>query len=146
MVLDVVMPSLWRLTVVLSLAALIGAGNAALNPNRPSWAEDVLQEGEIRLATVLNNRGAVLWLDARSGADFAAAHISNALSLNEDDWNELLPEVLNAWSPGQMVVVYCSSQKCHASHGVAERLRREAGVGNVFVLKGGWEAWQAAQN
>ncbi|MBC2603040.1 rhodanese-like domain-containing protein [Puniceicoccus vermicola] len=34
---------------------------------------------------------------------------------------------------------------CQASHGVAKRLSGEAGFEEVYVLKGGWEAWQAAQ-
>jgi rhodanese-related sulfurtransferase len=61
--------------------------------------------------------------------------------LNEDRWNELLPRMLETWSPDKRVVVYCNSKSCGASREVARRLRTQAGLTNVFVLKGGWEAW-----
>jgi rhodanese-related sulfurtransferase len=64
-----------------------------------------------------------------------------ALSLNEDRWNELLPQFLAVWSPGKKIVVYCSSLSCNASREVARRLRKEAQIPDVFVLEGGWEAW-----
>ena len=83
-----------------------------------------------------------MWLDARPGGEFAAGHIPGAKLLNAEGWDSLLPEVLNAWTPGQNVIVYCSKQSCDASHEVARRLREEANLKNVFVLEGGWEAWQ----
>jgi rhodanese-related sulfurtransferase len=52
--------------------------------------------------------------------------------------------MLAAWSPENRTVVYCSSQSCAASHEVARRLREEAGLDNVYVLHGGWEAWLEA--
>jgi len=52
--------------------------------------------------------------------------------------------MLNAWSPDKRVVVYCSSQSCAASHEVVRRLREEAELKNVFVLRGGWETWLEA--
>ena len=61
--------------------------------------------------------------------------------MNEDRWNELLPQVLAVWSPEKKIVVYCSSLSCNASREVARRLRKEAQLPNVFVLKGGWEEW-----
>jgi rhodanese-related sulfurtransferase len=69
--------------------------------------------------------------------------VPGAIQLNEDRWNELLPQMLQAWSPGKKVIVYCSSQACGASREVAHRLRNEAGLTNVVVLEGGWEAWLA---
>ena len=85
---------------------------------------------------------AALWIDARAEEQFAGGHVPGAMLLNEDDWNTLLPKVLAVWSPGRKLVVYCSRQTCNASHEVAERLRNEAGLKNVFVLQGGWEEWQ----
>jgi rhodanese-related sulfurtransferase len=84
----------------------------------------------------------VLWLDARADEQFAADHIPGALQLNEDHWDDSLHQVLGVWSPEKKVVVYCSRLTCHASHEVAERLRKEAGLTNVYVLDGGWEEWQ----
>jgi rhodanese-related sulfurtransferase len=85
--------------------------------------------------------GNVIWVDARPDEEFARDHVSGALSLNEDRWNELLPQFLAVWSPGKKVVVYCSSLSCNTSREVARRLRKEAQLTDVFVLEGGWEAW-----
>src|SRR4029450_8726922 len=82
-----------------------------------------------------------IWIDARPDDEFARDHVPGAISLNEDHWNELLPQFLAAWSPGKKVVVYCSAQSCDLAREVAERLRKEAQLPDVFVLAGGWEAW-----
>ena len=86
--------------------------------------------------------GNVIWVDARPAEEFERDHVPTAVLLNEDRWNELLPPMLTVWSPEKRVVVYCSSQSCGASREVARRLRAEAGLKNVFVLEGGWEAWK----
>jgi rhodanese-related sulfurtransferase len=83
----------------------------------------------------------VLWIDARSEADYGRGHIPGAVLLNEDSWEKLLPAVLSAWQPDDLVIVYCDSGRCDASHKVAQRLTREAGIDGVKVLKGGWQAW-----
>jgi len=85
--------------------------------------------------------GNVIWVDARPDDEFARDHVPGALSLNEDRWNELLPQFLTAWSPGKKIVVYCSAQSCDLAREVAERLRKEAQVPDAFVLEGGWEGW-----
>ncbi len=82
-----------------------------------------------------------MWADARPDEQFEREHIPDAIALNEDRWNELLPRMLADWSPGKRVVVYCSSRSCAASHEVARRLRDEAKLTDVFVLHGGWEKW-----
>ncbi|MBI4025525.1 MAG: rhodanese-like domain-containing protein [Verrucomicrobia bacterium] len=84
---------------------------------------------------------AVLWVDARSAKEFEQGHIPGAMRLNEDAWEELLAPFLEAWSAPRPVVVYCGDQPCEASRHVAGRLR-DAGIKPVYVLKGGWDAWQ----
>ncbi len=86
----------------------------------------------------------LIWVDARPDAEFAAGHIPNAFSLNEDRWNELLPQFLQQWAPGRKVVVYCSSQSCNLSRAVAHRLRTEVQIPDVYILQGGWEEWLKA--
>lgn len=82
-----------------------------------------------------------IWVDARSDEEFARDHVPGAASLNEDRWNELLPQFLERWSPEKRVIVYCSAESCNAAREVAKRLRDEAQLKNVFVLQGGWEEW-----
>jgi rhodanese-related sulfurtransferase len=110
-----------------------------------SWNAPAVAEGEVELAEAQSWGAAVLWVDARPDAQFAAGHVPDARQLNEDRWNELLPQFLSGWSPDKRVIVYCSSQSCAASHEVARRLREEAQLSDVYVLHGGWEAYAAAQ-
>ena len=104
--------------------------------------EEPLQEGEIRLATVQMWGDKVLWVDARTQQKFDESHIPGAVLLNEDDWDTQVPLFLNEWEPENAVVVYCDSATCDASHSVRKRLTEELQIPNVYVLKGGWSAWQ----
>jgi rhodanese-related sulfurtransferase len=87
----------------------------------------------------------VLWVDARSREAYEAEHIPESVLLNVFEWEDLAAPFLDAWNPDVPIVVYCDSGSCDASTRIAERLRREMGIGNVFVLKGGWEAWKKAK-
>ena len=134
--------SLVRQVLILAALALApGMGGAVYFRHKISWRSAILPS---ELATVDQARawgGNVIWVDARPDDEFASDHVPGAISLNEDRWNELLPEFLAAWSPGKKIVVYCSSLSCNASREVARRLRKEAQLPDVFVLEGGWEAW-----
>ena len=133
-----------RQALVLALLALLPAGiSAFLHPKRPDFANRT-REGEITVAVALRNPADYLWIDARPVAEHEAGHVPDSLPLNEDAWVSLLPAVLQAWPVGKPAIVYCDSRRCEASHDVARRLR-EFNLAPVFVLKGGWEAWQAAQ-
>jgi len=125
------------LMVLAMLPALLGAW---LHPRRPSWQSD-----EITVTGAQALGAKAIWVDARPSAEFEKAHVPGAISLNEDAWSELLPPLLDVWSPEKTVVVYCSSLSCHTSREVANRLKDEAGLSPVFVLQGGWEAWKQVQ-
>ena len=113
-----------------------------IHPRRPAWNVDTLAAGEVSLAQVRNWRTAPLWIDARPRVDYEADHIPGALLLNEDEWDGLMAGVLAKWHPPVRIVVYCDSRECQASTHVAERLREDFRMSNVFVLHGGWSAWQ----
>ncbi len=85
----------------------------------------------------------VLWVDARPRAEFEQGHIAGAVLLNEDEWNGLVAQFLNAWDPDKPIVVYCEGGRCQASKSVASRLLTELQLENVHVLKGGWKSWRA---
>ena len=125
----------------LALAPTLGA--MLLHPKQPGWDPNTLLEGEILLSAAVALGQEVLWIDARSSQEYEKRHISHAVLLNEDQWDQLLGDALDHWRPGQPVVVYCDSRFCKASLGVARRLREE-GVNPVYVLKGGWETWEAS--
>lgn len=101
-----------------------------------------LAKGEVTRATVEAWNKPVQWVDARPRAKFDAGHAPGAVLLNEDEWNALVPAFLDAWDPERPIVVYCDGGACDASHAVAKRLREELQLANVWILKGGWDAWQ----
>jgi rhodanese-related sulfurtransferase len=131
--------------VLLALAMVPGIGQAVYYRDRVSWNAPAIAPDEVTLEQAQSWGDTVLWVDARPTEQFEREHIPAALSLNEDSWDELLPQMLAQWSPENHVVVYCSSQSCAASHDVARRLREEAGLKNVYVLHGGWEGWLGAK-
>ena len=127
--------------IIIALACLPAIGEGFYFRDKVSW-QSAIPASE--LVTVEQARGwgdTAIWVDARPDDEFAADHVAGAFSLNEDRWNELLPQFLPNWSPGKKVVVYCSAQSCNAARDVAKRLRDDAQLKDVFVLQGGWEEW-----
>ncbi len=128
-----------QLAAVLGLALLPALVSGAI---QLQWnAQPPVSRDEVTLATVQHWGGHVLWVDARSRAKYARAHIPDAILLNEDEWNDLVHTFLDAWDPDVPVVVYCDGGSCDASHAIAERLRTDFKIEKVYVLKGGWDAW-----
>jgi rhodanese-related sulfurtransferase len=138
----VVKSSLVHQALILATIALVpGFGEAIYFRDKISWRSPVPASEMVTVAQARAWGDNAIWVDARPNAEFASDHVPGAVSLNEDRWNELLPQVLAVWSPEKKVVVYCSSLSCNASREVARRLRKEAQLPNVFVLEGGWEEW-----
>jgi rhodanese-related sulfurtransferase len=134
-----------RQAIVILFAALIPALlTAAFHPRQPGLSEEAGLPKEERLETVLGWGKTVLWLDARSAKEYEAEHLPGAILLNLEGWDALFPSFLEQWEPDEKVVVYCSSTACQLSHEVAQRLK-QSGISQVFVLKGGWEAWKSKQ-
>lgn len=126
---------------LLVLAFLPGIGQAVYFRDRVSWKSPVAASEMVTVTQARAWGDHVIWVDARPDEDFNKDHVPGAVSLNEDRWNELLPQFLTTWSPEKKVVVYCSTQSCNLAMEVARRLRKEAQLQNVFVLQGGWEEW-----
>jgi rhodanese-related sulfurtransferase len=110
-----------------------GAGEYGNNPS--------VTEISASDALLLSKDQHVLWIDARDRRAFDEGHIAGAVSLPEDEWENSLPALIKAWEPGFPVVVYCSGLRCDASRSVAGRLVHEFTMKNIFILKGGWDAW-----
>ena len=127
--------------VLIALAFLPGIGQAVYFREKVSWHSPIPASEMVTLTQARAWGENAIWVDARPDEEFQRDHVRGAILLNEDRWNELLPLLLEKWSPEKRVVVYCSSQSCSASREVARRLRHEAQLKNVFVLQGGWEEW-----
>lgn len=83
-----------------------------------------------------------IWIDARSAVRYREGHIPGALPLTLTDWETQLAAVVEAWTPEQAIVVYCGGVGCDDSSRVAERLRRDLGAEDVWVLEGGIDGWR----
>ena len=129
--------------LLLGLALLPAAGEALYFRDKISWESRVAESDMISVDLARSWGANALWVDARPEADFERDHVPDAILLNEDRWDELLPQFLQQqWSPEKKIVVYCSSQSCNLAGDVARRLREEAKLPNeIRVLKGGWEEW-----
>jgi rhodanese-related sulfurtransferase len=127
--------------LLLVLACLPAVGEAIYFRGRISWQSPIPASELVTVGQARAWGDSAVWVDARPDDEFARDHVRGAFSLNEDHWNELLAQFLPNWSPDKKVVVYCSAQSCNAARDVAKRLRDEAQLQNVCVLKGGWEEW-----
>ena len=133
-------PSVWRSAgaqiVFLLGLALVAAwidGRARPNSHLAPPREITLEE------TSAFAREKILWIDARPASAFAEKHFPDAVWLAEESWEEGLPKFVEVWTPGQPIVVYCSSTQCGSSRSVAWRLVREFNANRVHYLKGGWD-------
>ena len=134
-----------EILILIGLAFLPGLGQAIYFREKVSWQGPVPASESVSLAQARSWGSDAIWVDARPDEQFAGEHVPGAIQLNEDRWNELLPQMLAAYSPEKKVVVYCSSKSCNLALEVARRLRQEAQLKNVFVLEGGWEEWLKAR-
>lgn len=131
-----------QILLLVGLAFLPAIGEALYFRHTTPWNSRPVDSAPVTVTQAEGWGNQVLWVDARPDTQFARGHIEGAMQLNEDRFDELLRQFLSAWSPERKVVVYCSQLSCNASHEVAERLRKEANLKNIYVLQGGWEEWQ----
>ena len=127
--------------LLIALAFMPAIGEAIYFRNKVPWQSPIPASELVTVDQARSWGDSVIWVDARPDNEFERDHIPGAILLNEDRWNELLPQFLAQWSPEKKVIVYCSAQSCNASREVAKRLREEAQLKDVFVLDGGWEEW-----
>jgi rhodanese-related sulfurtransferase len=127
----------WRVILGLLLIPLVPAlVSAWVNPPRSLAA----REGETSVV-VAQGWPEVLWVDARAEAAYAQEHVPGAINLSPPSWDAQVGAVIAAWRPERQIVVYCDGHGCQASRDVAQRLRAEMGLTEVYVLTGGWDAW-----
>ena len=92
-------------------------------------------------------RGAVLWVDARSRAEWRRDGVPGSLLFNinpAEDMNQMEAAAAQRISEAARVVVYCASDSCGVSSQVAARIRAMGLGPEVYVLHGGWRALRAA--
>jgi len=123
----------------LALVALfLASGAMLLWPEISRLAGGPAQVGTLG-ATRLMNQGTTLILDIREGDDFAAGHLPRARHIHLTQLPKRVDEI--GKFKDKTVIVTCRTGAKAAS---ASRLLRQAGFKNVFELRGGVSAWQAA--
>jgi len=89
----------------------------------------------------LYNTG-VIFIDARDESDFLAGHITNAINIPFDDYDNHMQK-LKQLSKKKPMVIYCAGTDCDLSHLLANLLF-EQGFKQVYVFFGGWIEWTNA--
>jgi len=129
-----IVQALRQIAALLGLALLPAfvSGAIQLQPHRAERAEPITP------AEILASAQEFVWVDTCTQADFDAGHASGATRLTVEDWDPLIPPILDAWHPDKMLIVYGP-----AGEEVAARLRKDLQVKNVRALKGDWQRWKA---
>jgi rhodanese-related sulfurtransferase len=102
--------------------------------------ETALEPGKVRAKEAKEWAVDKVWVDARSRTKFERRKVPGAVLLNSEEWDELVPKFLDAWSPDKAVIVY-GDREGDAAASIAHRLREELKIGNVWVLHGGFDEW-----
>lgn len=133
------MPALIKeLCLIITLTA-VGVAYSLISGQAPApWVVAELEAGEIRFedATTIEP----IWVDARPESDYNEAHIEGAISLNENNWDDALFNLMGLWLEApRPIVVYCASESCGTSKRIAERLRADLADAEIYSLFGGWQ-------
>jgi rhodanese-related sulfurtransferase len=123
---------------MLFLSILAALPTLAYRPEAPASSPDPFA---ITLSKATSQK--VLWVDARPPEKRARGTISNAVALNTQNWDAELGSLFERYQPEQAIVVYCDAG-CHSAETVAGRIR-ELGLEPVYVLEGGYQAWEREQ-
>ena len=84
----------------------------------------------------------IIYIDARSPKEFSESSIPGAINLSEEHFYSQIGDLLERWSPGTTIVVYCDPKNCDSSQSIYVRLKDEYGISNIFILKGDWREWK----
>ncbi len=86
-----------------------------------------------------------LIIDARSSSLYTDGHIPGSIQFSGVNRDAGFLDFLDSWSPDLPVIVYCGGQACGLSKEIALRILSDLPDAKVFVLKGGYPAWQTYQ-
>ena len=132
--------------VILVLAVLGAVATHWLHPRAPAWylTEAPLAEDEVSMKVIDERwKRDVLWIDARITEQFEVEHVPDAISLNEQNFDSMLFDHLEKLQDNtKPVIIYCGTEKCQSSRKIKDALIERLPLENVFVLKGGWQAWK----
>lgn len=85
-----------------------------------------------------------VFVDVRPDTDYAVGHISGAVHLPLEAYDERFPALRSRLESASAIVVYCKSHDCMKSLWVAIRLR-DAGLTQTKIYPAGWNEWDLHQ-
>lgn len=140
--LSLILKYAFRSFILLSISAGVSIAMARLHSEQEHFSLVHWQIRELDVAG-LDAMTECVVVDARSRQLYEKEHISGAILLSEESWDATLPTFLEQWQPERPIVIYCSGQACSASKRVALRLLMDLSGARIYVLNGGFPAWQA---
>jgi len=148
-------PAAASLAGIVLLALFLGTLAQLVGPVAIPWIEDHSQSPfakaraagvdlvSLEQAQAMVLAGQVLFLDARSLADFDSGHLPGAVSFPNATRSESYYELAALLQPEQPLLVYCSSKTCDDALQLALFLR-EQGSQKIHLFAEGFQAWREA--
>lgn len=138
--------------ILLISAALAAAVNLIRPDGIPfvdtwSMADKLVTEDGDTLAIALEDAAAlfadnaVVFLDARTPAEYDQGHIQGAVNLPWHEVDTYFETVILTLDPEAMFITYCDGEACPLSHDLALFLK-DLGFPRVKVLVNGWSLWK----
>ena len=125
------------------LSVMLASLTFFIHPEPPGLEEK--SPWAMSIIDIQNYESEILWVDTRKETDFHSGHITGAILLDEENWDEGFENFLMEWDGESRIVLYCDSLECGKSANTAKLLRDDYGIEHVYYLIGGWNAWKESQ-
>lgn len=146
-------PDLKRMGIILLVSAGVAVFVNTVSPRKIPWVQAWSNHIEAQaytqqipvlpLSTALefHHSGIALFVDVRSTDEYAAGHISEAISLPFQRLDAHVDTLVELASSNRPLVVYCSNRKCDDALMLAIELRN-IGAQDLWLFVDGFEIWQ----
>ena len=142
-----------RIGIILLASAVVAVVANSVHPRRIPWLQDWSRQVEaqaakqnikvIPLPVALERlrSGDALFVDARSADHFAQGHISGAVSIPFEQFDDFFSVIVDLIDSGRELVVYCGNRECDDALLLAIELRA-MGSANAVLYIDGFDLWQ----
>lgn len=152
---------IFRIFIIVLVAAILGGINNFINPNKvpwvgnwpnslsdsdTTWTSPSYEKGDpptLRLSEAFDRWASksYVFIDAREPDEYKTGHIEGAISLSFDYLDDFKDKVLPTIPKDTLIVTYCSGSECDASLLLARALVQQYGYKHVEIFFGGWAQW-----
>jgi len=138
-----------NILIILSVTAALSGYSAwvlwDLKPRSKPVASEFVEAPDISLwrlddVEALWHEPSTLFVDVRSSIDFDFGHISGAVSLPYEEFDQRFAGLRPRLERADTIVVYCKNRDCGKSLWAAIRLRR-VGLKQTTIYPEGWNEW-----